>query len=315
MVQTSVIGIHTGFLNRFDSLQGHFQSDYLAGRNTSYGYFGDNAFQVAYQVQLLFNHSLELRLPEEILHHVQPSVNGLHILQGEYHPTLQQAGPHRADCFIYHIQQAAAAVVHAAHQLQAAHRKLIQTDVLIFLYTCQRGDMSYLRMLRHNEVLQDSPRSDDTVFEMLHAESLQVFHFKVFQQFLAGGGFRKHPVVQLESEELAAEVSFEHQPLATLEKHLFGGKVVQQLVHIVERSFRRQKFARRYVQESHTAGTLTEMNGGEEVVFTVIQYIVVNGYARRYQFGDTAFHQFLGELRVFQLVANGYALARTYQFG
>ena len=57
------------------------------------------------------------------------------------------------------------------------------------------------------------------------------------------------------------------------------------------------------------------MNGGEEVVFTVIQYIVVNGYARRYQFGDTAFHQFLGELRVFQLVANGYALARTYQLG
>ena len=29
-------------------------------------------------MQLLFNHSLELRLPEEILHHVQPSVNGLH---------------------------------------------------------------------------------------------------------------------------------------------------------------------------------------------------------------------------------------------
>ena len=227
MVQTGVIGIHTGFLNRFDSLQGHFQSDYLAGRNTSYGYFGDNAFQIAYQVQLLFNHSLEVGLPEEILHHVQPSVNGLHILQGKYHPTLQQAGPHRTDCFIYYIQQAATAVVHAPHQLQAAHRKLIQTDVLIFLYTCQRGDMPYLRMLRHNEVLQDSPRSDDTVFEMLHAEPLQVLHFKVFQQFLAGGGFRKHPVVQLERKELAAEIAFEHSPAATFKQHLFRGEVVQ----------------------------------------------------------------------------------------
>ena len=69
---------------------------------------------------------------------------------------------------------------------------------------------------------------------MLHAESLQVFHFKVFQQFLAGGGFRKHPVVQLERKELAAEIAFEHSPAATFKQHLFRGEVVQQLVYMVK---------------------------------------------------------------------------------
>ena len=33
------------------------------------------------------------------------------------------------------------------------------------------------------------------------------------------------------------------------------------------------------------------------------------------QFGDAAFHQLFGELRIFQLVTNGYAFTRTYQFG
>ena len=49
--------------------------------------------------------------------------------------------------------------------------------------------MSHLRMLRHNEVLQDSTGSNDAIFEMLHAESFQILRFKVFQQFSGGGGF------------------------------------------------------------------------------------------------------------------------------
>src|SRR5699024_7649512 len=120
---------------------------------------------------------------------------------------------------------------------------------------------------------------------------------------------------QLESEELAAEVPFEHQPLATLEKHLFGGKVVQQLVHIVERAFRRQKLARRYVQKSHTAGTLAEVYGSQKVVLPVVQHIVVDGDSRRHQLRDASLYEFLCQLRVLQLVADGHALAGTYQLG
>ena len=315
MIQAGIIGIHASCLDGFYRLQSHLQRHHLTRRDTPYRHFGDDAFQVANQMQLLFYQLFEIGLAEKVFHHIQPLVNRLHVLQREYQPAFQQAGTHRADGLVYHIQQTAATVVHRPHQLQAAHRELIQADILILLDACQRSDMPYLRMLRHDEVLQDGSRSDDTVLEMLHTEAFQVLHLEMLQQLFASRCLGKHPVVQLEGEELAAEVSFEHQPLATLEKHLFGGKVVQQLVHIVERSFRRQKFARRYVQESHTAGTLTEMHGSQEVVLPVVQHIVVDGNSRRHQLRDAALHQFLRQLRVLQLVADGHTLAGTYQLG
>ena len=315
MIQAGIIGIHASRFDGFYRLQSHLQRHYLTRRDTAYRHFGDDALQVTYQMQLLLYQLLEIGLAEEVFHYIQPFVNRLHVLQREYQPAFQQAGTHRADGLVYHIQQTTTAVVHRPHQLQAAHCELIQTDVLILLDACQRSDMPYLRMLRHDEVLQDSSRSDDTVLEMLHTETFQVLHLEMLQQLLAGGSLGKHPVVQLESEELAAEVPFEHQPLATLEKHLFGGKVVQQLVHIVERAFRRQKFARRYVQESHTAGTLAEVYGSQKVVLPVVQHIVVDGDSRRHQLRDAPLYEFLCQLRVLQLVADGHALAGTYQLG
>ena len=249
VVQTGIICIHTGFLDRFNSLQCHLQGNHFARRNAPYGYFGNDAFQISYQMQLFFDQLLEVGFAEEVFHYVQPFVNGLYVFQGKHHPALQQTGSHRADSPVYHIQQTAAAVVHAAHQFEAAHRKLIQTDVLVFLYAGQRSDVPYLGMLRHNEILQDSSRSNDAILEMFHPKSFQVLDFEVFQQFLAGGGLRKHPVVQLERKEFAAEIAFKHSPAATLKKHFFRGKIIQQLIDVIERSFRCQELTGGNIQE------------------------------------------------------------------
>ncbi len=314
MIQTGIVGLHTSRLDGFNGLQSHLQRHHLTRRDTAYRHFGDDTFQVAYQMQLFLYQFLEIGLAEEVFHHIQPLVNRLHVFQREYQPTFQQAGTHRADGLVYHVQQTAAAIVHAAHQLQAAHCELIQADILILLDACQRSNMPNLRMLRHDEVLQDGSRSYDAVLEMLYTEAFQVLHLEMLQQLLPGRGLGKHPVVQLESEELAAEVSLEHQALATLEKHFFRSKIVQQLVHIVERSLSRQKFARRYIQKSHPASSFAEMDGSQEVVFPVVQHIVVDGYSRRHQFRDATLHQLLRQLRVFQLVANSHTLTGTYQF-
>ena len=56
------------------------------------------------------------------------------------------------------------------------------------------------------------------------------------------------------------------------------------------------------------------MHSGKKVVFLIIQHIVAHGHTRRHKFGDAAFDEFFGQFRVFQLVANGYAFARTYKF-
>ena len=57
------------------------------------------------------------------------------------------------------------------------------------------------------------------------------------------------------------------------------------------------------------------MHTCQEVVFAVLENLVVVGYTRRHQLGDAAFYNFLGKLWVFQLVADGHTLAGTHQLG
>src|SRR3712207_4155315 len=125
-------------------------------------------------MQLLFNKLLEVGLPEEVFHHIQAVVDRTLVFQRKHHPTLEQTGSHRTDCTVDHIYQAASPVVHAAYEFEAADGKLIQPNVLFLFDACQRSDVSYLRMLRHGEVLQNSTRCDNTVFEMLHAKPFQI---------------------------------------------------------------------------------------------------------------------------------------------
>ena len=49
------------------------------------------------------------------------------------------------------------------------------------------------------------------------------------------------------------------------------------------------------------------MNGTEEIVFFRVEHVVCHCHARRHEFRDAALHEFLRELRVFQLVADGHA--------
>ena len=178
-------------------------------------------------MQLFFDQFFEIRLTEKIFHYIQAFIDRQYIFQRKHQPALQQTGTHRTDSLINHVQQAAASIIHAAYQLKATDREFIQTDVFIFFNTCQRSDMPDLGMLRHNEILQDGSRSDDTILEMLYTKTFQILRFKMLQKFLPGGGLCKYPVVQFESKELTSEISLEHPPLTTFKKYFFGRKVIQ----------------------------------------------------------------------------------------
>ena len=132
-------------------------------------------------MQLLLDQLFKIRLAEEVFHHIQSVVDRLLIFQRENHPAFQQAGSHRTDGPVDHIQQTAAAVIHAADQLQAADCKLIQTHILILLDTGKGSNVTDLRMLCHRQVLQDSTGSNDTILQVLYPESFQILCLKVFQ--------------------------------------------------------------------------------------------------------------------------------------
>ena len=55
------------------------------------------------------------------------------------------------------------------------------------------------------------------------------------------------------------------------------------------------------------------MHAGQEVVLLIVQHVVREGHTRGHQLCDTSLHQFLRQLGVFQLVADGHAFASTNQ--
>ena len=57
------------------------------------------------------------------------------------------------------------------------------------------------------------------------------------------------------------------------------------------------------------------MDGTKKVVLLLFQNFVVGGDAGRHQFGDAALDEGFGEFGIFQLVADGHAVAGAYQFG
>ena len=169
-------------------------------------------------------------------------------------------------------------------------------------------------MLRHCQILQNSTGSNDTVLQMLHSETFQILRFKVFQQFLTGSRFCKYPVVQLEREELVTEITFKHQAFATLKKNLFRGKVIQQLVYIIKRSFCSKEFTGRNIEKGNSTGSLSEMNGSQKVILFIVQYIIIDRNTGSNQFGNATLHQLLRHFRVFQLVTDSDTLSGTNQF-
>ena len=50
------------------------------------------------------------------------------------------------------------------------------------------------------------------------------------------------------------------------------------------------------------------MDSGKEVVLFVVEDIILHRHTRSHEFGDTSLHEFLGELRILQLVTDGNTL-------
>ena len=163
--------------------------------------------------------------------------------------------------------------------------------------------------------MQDSSCGNDAAVQMVNAEAFQRLHLEVFVELLLCGLFGKHPIIQFEGTESCTEIAFKVMAAFTVVEHLLGLERTNQLFHIVVGTLAHKEFAGRDIQEANSASRLSEMHGCEEVVLLVVQHIVLHRHARSHQFGDASLHKFLGQFRVFQLVADGDTFAGTNQFG
>ena len=173
--------------------------------------------------------------------------------------------------------------------------------------------MPGLRVLRDIEIGQHCPCCHHGSLQMVDAEAFEVFHFKVFQQPFAGTDVRKGPVFKLKGEVFCTEMLLKLPTVAILVKHLLRRKIGQELIDIFGRAFTHKKLTGGNVEESHSAGPATEMNGGEKIVFLAVEHIVCQGDARSDEFGYAAFDQLFCQFRVFELVANRHTVTGPYE--
>ena len=76
-------------------------------------------------------------------------------------------------------------------------------------------------MLSYFEILHDSSRSYNAVFQMFYAEAFERFSTKMFQQFLTGILFSKYPIIKFKNAILCSEVAFKVLSARLIEKNLF----------------------------------------------------------------------------------------------
>ena len=161
-------------------------------------------------------------------------------------------------------------------------------------------------MLRYFKVLQHGSACHDSAFQVVDAESLEILHAEVFQQFLACRLLVENPFIEFEHTMLRAEETLEVGFFPAFKQYFFRLKVGYQFLYIVVGSLRGEEFSGGNVEECHSAGTFAEVDGGEEVVLLVVQYVVRHCHSRRDEFCYAPLHEFLRELRVLQLVAYRY---------
>src|SRR5205085_600880 len=93
------------------------------------------------------------------------------------------------------------------------------------------------------------------------------------------------------------------------ENDLGRTEALKQLVHVIRVSFRGIKLAGGDVYEGNAAYTIRKVQGGEEIIALAIEELIGSCYAGRHQFRDAAFDHALSELGIFELVADGHAVA------
>ena len=150
---------------------------------------------------------------------------------------------------------------------------------------------------------------------MVNAKTLQRLDVEVLVELLVSRLLGKYPVVHFVCDKTDAEVAFKVLAALSVVENLLGLEVADKIFHVVIGTFARQKLACRDVEEGHAAGSLAEMYGTKEIVLLIVQHRITHRHAWCHQFRNAALDKFLGQLRVFQLVADGHTLAGSDEFG
>src|SRR5574344_1636996 len=193
------------------------------------------------------------------------------------------------------------------------YRIVIQTHIFIFLYSCQRSNMSYICMLCYFQILHDRTRRDYTLMKMIYAETFQVLCPEMRIQLLARVLFRKYPVIHFEHTIMRTEILLKRRLILSVIQYFLWREIAQQLIHIIISALSCEELTCRNIQKSHATSTSAELYCRKEIVFFVVKHIITHCHAWRDKFRNATFHKSLSEFRIFQLITYRDSSSSPYQ--
>ena len=257
-------------------------------------------------------------MAEEIVHHVMALLYPLALPQWEDEPAAKQTRSHRRYGVVNDIDERCASLMQRSVELQVTHGEAVKAHIAAGVDAAYLCDVTEMRLLHLVEIYEYGSRGYKTVGEALHTEALHILHLEVRVQALTCCLLRESPVVHLVKAKLVAKHLSELSAVVALHEHLLRLEIGEHLVYIFLVALVNEILTCGYIYERQSYGGLAEVYGAEEVVFLVVKDIVAYCHTRCHKFCDASFYEFLCQLRVFQLVADGNAASgadKTWQVG
>ena len=315
-MQTVIVRGFERRLEQFDRKERILELHQFPGRHPRRGDTRRNTLHVAHQRHLLAHGVGQVGILDEMPDYVQPFVDLHGILDRHGDPPFEQAAAHGGERAVDDIGEAALlAPPVRREQLEVADREFVDPHVVVLVDTRNRTDMGDVAVLGEFEVVEDGAGGGYAAGEMVDAETLERRGRELLAEFFTVDLLREDPFVEPVGVMLRPESGGEAVFVTALVDDLLGCEVRNELVDVVVGAFGHVELARRNVEERHTGRLPAEVDRSEEGVFLVGQDIVAQHDARGDQFDDAALDQPPHLLGVFQLLADGYALARPHQLG
>ena len=201
------------------------------------------------------------------------------------------------------------------HQLQVAHREAVEPHVLVLLQAAEAGNVLDVVVLGFGEVVQNAAGRNHALPQVIHAKALERGGAEVARERVVGVVGPKDPFIQRVGAIVGAEGLLKLAPALLAEQDFGRREILEQFTQVIERALGGQKLAGADIKKGNAGLGFTEVNGAEVVIRAALQHVVVHAHAGRDELRDAALHQALGFLGVFELVADGHALAGAHQLG
>ena len=322
--------------------QSVLQLQHFPRQGTHRRHLREQTLQITYLGKLVFEKIGSFPVLDQRLHIIETFLQLFLVLQRQAYHAPQQTRTHRRGGLVQYGPQGILGLLGIVHRcgrrlqkLQIAQGKSVHPDIPALYNLLQGGYMRGFFMPAFNQIMQAGSSRYLGCHHIFHPEAFQGIGLEMFQQKLASKVGLEHPVLKNSNIITIAEKTEKLVPVIPRHHNLRRLEIVNQLMDIFHIALGHKEFPGADIQERNAhllrrlglflGSRLPERSApsrwtclawiqtAEEIVLPVFQKAVIERNAWRNQFCDPSLYQLFGQLRIFQLLANGHLAPGTDQ--